>query len=357
MSGRLQLDGAAPPRARMLLVYRYWGWSLGITTALLILYRTHPYYVRILGSPNAPLPESRVQLALLLIYLAYLFVILSAPFRGDISKSRILLVANLLESLPGRLRRYAWGPQPAYEGLVPLTPETRTALLSLVVKAFFLPIMLDFFLEHLAGLQQAGYRWMSSIGPPTLHMGLDVVIQLLFVVDTGIFVFGYAVESERLGSTIRSVEPTLLGWVVTLACYPPFNETTSQLLPTDAGYATLTHNATVLLFLRVLTVGLYFIYVWASVALGPRASNLTNRGIVSWGPYAIVRHPAYIAKNLAWWLEKLPMMSTPLHALSLLGFNTLYFLRALTEERHLRADPDYIAYCQKVRYRFIPGVF
>jgi protein-S-isoprenylcysteine O-methyltransferase Ste14 len=35
----------------------------------------------------------------------------------------------------------------------------------------------------------------------------------------------------------------------------------------------------------------------------------------------------------------------------------IYFLRAITEERHLSNDPEYVAYAQKVRYRFIPGVF
>ena len=40
-------------------------------------------------------------------------------------------------------------------------------------------------------------------------------------------------------------------------------------------------------------------YALASIALNFKSSNLTNRGIVARGPYAIVRHPAYITKNLA----------------------------------------------------------
>jgi len=35
----------------------------------------------------------------------------------------------------------------------------------------------------------------------------------------------------------------------------------------------------------------------------------------------------------------------------------IYTVRALTEERHLMKDPEYRAYCKKVKYRFIPGVF
>jgi protein-S-isoprenylcysteine O-methyltransferase Ste14 len=38
-------------------------------------------------------------------------------------------------------------------------------------------------------------------------------------------------------------------------------------------------------------------------------------------------------------------------------WSLLYFLRAITEERHLGNDPDYREYCKKVRYRFVPGVW
>ena len=50
------------------------------------------------------------------------------------------------------------------------------------------------------------------------------------------------------------------------------------------------------------------IYVWASLALGWRASNLTNRGIVTTGPYRWLRHPAYAAKNVSWWIGATPLV-------------------------------------------------
>ena len=81
------------------------------------------------------------------------------------------------------------------------------------------------------------------------------------------------------------------------------------------------------------------------MALGFKASNLTNRGIVSHGPYACVRHPAYIAKNLAWWIGALPTLYCAFSSgdvraagyslLALCGWTTIYALRAITEERHL----------------------
>ena len=115
--------------------------------------------------------------------------------------------------------------------------------------------------------------------------------------------------------------------------------------------------------MRLAVLALFAIYVSATVALGAKCSNLTNRGIVSRGPYAIVRHPAYIAKNLAWWVTVIPVLhiTNPAHAagivMSMGAWTLIYFLRAITEERHLLADPEYQEYAKKVKYRFIPHVF
>ncbi len=108
-------------------------------------------------------------------------------------------------------------------------------------------------------------------------------------------------------------------------------------------------------------------YAAASVALGFRASNLTNRGIVASGPYAIVRHPAYVTKNLAWWIGAVPFLISaaeknprllPGVLFSLCAWSFVYYLRAVTEERHLKmAGNGYAEYVRKVPYRFIPGLW
>jgi protein-S-isoprenylcysteine O-methyltransferase Ste14 len=105
---------------------------------------------------------------------------------------------------------------------------------------------------------------------------------------------------------------------------------------------------------------------WASAALGFKGSNLTHRGIVAHGPYAFIRHPAYICKNTAWWIGSLPIFAQGfeqswtagvLALLSMASWSAIYLMRALTEEDHLkRVDGEYAAYMARVRYRFIPGV-
>jgi len=99
---------------------------------------------------------------------------------------------------------------------------------------------------------------------------------------------------------------------------------------------------------------LWGIFVWASVSLGFKASNLTNRGIVRSGPYQYVRHPAYVAKLMIWILQG--VFFAQFGIFILLGFIVIYVLRAWTEERHLSRDSDYLAYKQSVRWWFIPGV-
>ena len=81
-----------------------------------------------------------------------------------------------------------------------------------------------------------------------------------------------------------------------------------------------------------------------------------NRGVVVRGPYALVRHPIYtgylithIAFLIAhphWW-----------NLLVVLTADTALVARALIEERVLGGDVEYRAYCQRVGWHLVPGVF
>lgn len=261
-----------------------------------------------------------------------------------------------------------------------LSGTEREALLSVAVKAFFLPLMVRFSaenLQHLATAAGNSAGTFTSLGFPcwyVLHAHW-AILNAMILVDTAVFTFGYAVEHRRLGNQVRSVEPTLLGWLVVLICYPPFNTLGGDLLGWSAADLP---NAVVLFGDRPwawwLTTGLglavnalFLCYVYASLALGLRAGNLVNRGTVERGPYAWVRHPAYASKNLAWLLASLLVAASRLVAgdwvgglvalLSWLAWAFVYHLRALTEERHLAGDPEYRDYCQRVRWRYLPGLW
>ncbi|MBI2581101.1 isoprenylcysteine carboxylmethyltransferase family protein [Candidatus Woesearchaeota archaeon] len=243
----------------------------------------------------------------------------------------------------------------------------KTVLLFVLVKVFFLPLMLNFLFNSLNNFQNGLGVWRAQEFAISMQSFNSVIypalVALIFVIDTAYFSFGYAIESSWLRNTVRSVEPTFFGWIVTLACYPPFNAFFGNYVGWYANDYVQLSTEGLTFTLRIAVLVLFLIYVWATIALGAKCSNLTNRGIVSRGPYAFVRHPAYVAKNLAWAITVLPLITSanPVHSAAILAttgaWALVYFFRAITEERHLIADKDYQEYCKKVRYRFIPGVF
>ena len=227
------------------------------------------------------------------------------------------------------------------------------------VKAFFLPFML--------GIVPAGFgalvRWEWQADPVSIAAGL---ITVMFVIDVAFATVGYCLTCRPLDSHIRSANPYAAGWAAALICYPPF-----ALM--EAGGPLDYHPGTaewswwfaghpwVLGGFGVVLVALTAVYAWATVAFGLRFSNLTHRGILTHGPYAWTRHPAYLSKNLFWWVSTLPILSTgslidaARATLILAAVSGVYWWRAKTEERHLSADPDYRAYSAWIaRHGLIP---
>ena len=266
--------------------------------------------------------------------------------------------------------------RPDSSGLLPfrLSRLSRQAGLALLLKFFFAPLMINWCLIHIANLTGSLVGTFDALDSGTRGRLLFdnhvfwAVFQLLLFTDTLLFTIGYIVELPGLDNRIRSVEPTFFGWFICLICYPPFIDTTLRFLEWQSSDFPVFENTFVHLGVNITLLLAMTVFAWSSVALGFKASNLTNRGIVSRGPYRFVRHPAYAAKNFAWWLGALPALGFLLTTgnwkglayslLALLGWTTIYVLRALTEERHLRLlDNGYAQYAHQVRWRFIPGVW
>ncbi|ONF97666.1 methyltransferase family protein [Sphingomonas jeddahensis] len=219
------------------------------------------------------------------------------------------------------------------------------------VKAFFLAFML--------AIVPPGFG--EFVRTPSFGIFADPVrlanwlITFMFVIDVAFATVGYVLTMRPLDSHIRSATPYAAGWAAALICYPPF------LLMEDGGpldYHPGTADWTYWLQghpLLLATVGavlvvLTAIYAWATVAFGVRFSNLTHRGILTHGPYAWSRHPAYLSKNLFWWISTVPLLSTgslvdaARSTLILSMVSGVYYWRARTEERHLLSDPVYREY-------------
>jgi len=81
-----------------------------------------------------------------------------------------------------------------------------------------------------------------------------------------------------------------------------------------------------------------------------------NRGIVSKGPFALMRHPIYAG----WFLLTLGYLASyPSWMNCLIALVTLPFMmwRIRLEEELLEADPEYRRYCRMVPFRLLPGIY
>ncbi|MCZ7647644.1 MAG: hypothetical protein M5U26_20700 [Planctomycetota bacterium] len=194
-----------------------------------------------------------------------------------------------------------------------------------------------------------------------------LALDFLICIDLTVGLVGYLSAMRLIDTQTTSAEPTLFGWLVALLCYPPVNMLLTSLYfgyGSNEGWIHYFVDMPVYsMMANFMSILLMALYVWATFAFGLRFSNLTNRGIVFIGPYKVIRHPAYITKNGAWWFEALPFLSPGppfqkfLMCLHLLAINIIYGLRAWTEERHLMREPHYREYCRRVKWRFIPGIF
>lgn len=285
-----------------------------------------------------------------------------------------LYYATFPDNYPVKSRLFWTGAVGLLAGRRPTAPEA-VALRAVAVKAFFMPLMLVWLVPALIGFPGLVGEVAKVVGRTGPAPGSDMAtvlalfalgLTLIVIVDLSCFTVAYGIEHPRLGNEIKSVEPTLLGWVVALMCYPPFNFVTAHVLGWYETEHPPVHSgpwvAAAVGGLMLLLMGTY---AWASVALGLRGGNLVHRGVVDRWPYSVIRHPAYLCKNVFWcvgavpaliavWGQPYPMACVILSSAAWFG---VYTLRALTEERHLMRDPAYRDYCERVKYRYVPGVW
>lgn len=193
-------------------------------------------------------------------------------------------------------------------------------------------------------------------------------IAFCYIVDVHLATVGYTLTMRPLDAHIREANPYGMAWVAALMCYPPFvlmNPGGPLHYEAGAsGWAGWFAGAPLLGWAWAgLLIALTAIYAWATLAFGLRFSNLTHRGIITHGPYAWTRHPAYVSKNLFWWLATLPMLSFTLtdsvrNTMLLAMVSGVYYWRAKTEEKQLLADPAYRRYWNWAQaHALVPRLF
>lgn len=223
------------------------------------------------------------------------------------------------------------------------------------VKAFFLPLMIG----STATFAEQVFSKMPPFGSGLFWFVWPMAV--LYLIDVTFASVGYLSTFRRFDSHIRSSNPYWTSWIFALICYPPFFTWLGFIgltrYKTGPEWHQLLHNggSLVLYTWGGAIIFLTAIYAWATIAFGIRFSNLTHRGIVTHGPFRWTKHPAYIAKNLSWWLIFTPFLSQQsigmalASCIALLCVNLIYLARAKTEEKHLLSDPEYKKYSQWIK--------
>ena len=229
-------------------------------------------------------------------------------------------------------------------------PILRQGALAYLVKMFFLPNMLGLSLYGISYISQNTLS--SSWGDP--NQTFYFVWNFVNLIDVLIAIVGYSLSLRLLNTHVVHVDPTWRGWVATCVCYFPFSTVlyASYLTYGDGieWFTVLGETPSLLYMYGAMLLVLHLLYMVSSLQFGIRFSNLSHKGILTDGFFRITKHPAYLFKNVVWWLESVPFIHDGAwyvavsNCLILFGLNIVYWWRARTEEMHLSRDPLYVEY-------------
>lgn len=196
-------------------------------------------------------------------------------------------------------------------------------------------------LRHAAANLGLAILFFGSLAPGALHYGTGVA-NLIWAV--GAAVMG-VLSLVRIPPNAAMVNLRSILAVAGMTLVP------AQIRPTVASVGVLASCAVTLELVGVVLSQVGRLYMGRSFGLLP-----ANRGVVSTGPFRLMRHPIY----LGWFILTVGyVMAYPnvLNALAVICTLPFMMWRIDLEEKLLCEDPSYRAYTEQVRYRLIPWLF
>jgi protein-S-isoprenylcysteine O-methyltransferase Ste14 len=205
--------------------------------------------------------------------------------------------------------------------------------------------------------------WGGVLGQPWIDRTIAIIASVPFV-----WLAHYRYQHLRLGLPLVSSVTVSLVLIVTMIIRRPPKRVTL-----NPAYWLLAFFATYwpLLILGILQQGrpvvpstisdtiaicTLAVTLWARFSLGRNIGFVpAQRDIVTGGAYRYMRHPIYTGAFLGYFALALRAY-TPRNAGVLALGALLFVIKSFVEENFLRADPQYAAYLNDVRARWIPYV-
>src|SRR5581483_1155193 len=184
--------------------------------------------------------------------------------------------------------------------------QIRQGLMGWFIKGFFLPVNFSGASDLIGHFRGMEGQLLSAEWPKAVFFADAMMFATL-----GIAILpGYLFSARIFNNELKKVDCTWFGWVVTLSCYPPFNSVVSgrwfayeskvdaQWMPPWTAWGL--HSMGVAHLIGGILLLLEFFHFWGESSFGLRSSNLSNRGILTNGPYRFCKHPIYLSKCVGW---------------------------------------------------------
>lgn len=241
-------------------------------------------------------------------------------------------------------------------------PYNRKVFLNLVMRAYFIPVMVVQIMPTATSTLTSLYREIANHNLLGMLVLISAALWLLDILNATV---AYSLESRWLENRSSSIDLTIGGWLVCLSSYAPLNEITGSIFAFAPYIASnqiddlLINSIGFFYVLKIVQIFFLATHIYTDTSLGPSVANITLKKLQTRGPYALIRHPGTTTKLLFWLIQSVfyKKFWTAKYLLGYFGWGVIYILRALTEERHLKKFGEYRDYMKKVKYRFFPGLF
>lgn len=322
--------------------YVFWGCIL---LAVIGLYRFHPGYKAM--TPNT----SRF-----FVHFLYAFAACGWPYFFLADRYRYCVRNVILDPYFTivMLLRCLWRGQFERFRRRLATRQFKRLLVSAALRVHFIPVMVE--------QVYIGITMITMSVQTDTYSKIALLMALAWLIDSNNASIGYFWESVFTKTSFRAMDPYPSHWVVTLACYAPFvyfvNSFVVEFPRVGDNSERIFSHASMNTAIDITMVVVLFLYVISGSALSFSFSNLSYKKIQTKGPYRFIRHPSITFKII--WFTLAFYRYAPAYTigwtLCWASWMGIYVCRAFVEERFLRRFPEYQAYMQRTRYRFIPGL-